>query len=242
MKPLIIATDIDGTLTRKNRTLDPRVLEQLARLTSMGAHVILVSSHAFPAVSTLAEYMGVRYLVAETGSCGGRPWEPLYIEPLPNRDEILDILMRHGFKPTSSNRFRLADISIDHGDQDPVKRIKVISRILRRFRVNIVYSGYAIHISRSGIDKGYGLRKLLDIIGINATIVAMGDGLNDIPLFHVADLSIAPSNAPLEVKKEATIVLPFEYSDAAYHALANIENFFKLRKMDLKKLSRALMK
>ncbi len=239
MARIVIATDVDGTLTDNRNILDLEAIKLLRELKDLGAEVILVSSHAFPALSTLAEYLGFRYFVAETGGCGGEPWNPLFIHAVTNRDRILNILRDNGYYPTGSNRFRLADISI-RPPSDPDKAVIEIKRLLDDFDVDVVYSGFAIHIHRKGVDKGYGLRKLLDILSIDGTVIAIGDGLNDVPLFRVADFSIAPINAPEPLRRIATVTLPYGFSMATLHALKNIVYLFKFRKFDLGVLENAL--
>lgn len=62
-------------------------------------------------------------------------------------------------------------------------------------------------IFASGIDKGYGLRELARVMGIECEeICAFGDYLNDIPMFREAGLSVAMENACAEAKEEADIV------------------------------------
>ncbi|MGO9960054.1 MAG: HAD-IIB family hydrolase [Solirubrobacteraceae bacterium] len=58
-----------------------------------------------------------------------------------------------------------------------------------------------------GVDKGTGLDALLRGRISHATIIAVGDGENDIPLFERADVSFAPVGSPSEVKARADHVL-----------------------------------
>ena len=54
------------------------------------------------------------------------------------------------------------------------------------------------------IDKGEGLRFLLDRLGIDpARVLAMGDGGSDLPMLRLAGLGVVPANALDEIKAEA---------------------------------------
>ena len=60
----------------------------------------------------------------------------------------------------------------------------------------------------SGIDKGRGLRKLIELMDIrDRYIVAAGDFMNDIEMLETADLAIAVANAEDSVKSAADIIV-----------------------------------
>jgi hydroxymethylpyrimidine pyrophosphatase-like HAD family hydrolase len=68
--------------------------------------------------------------------------------------------------------------------------------------VTMYDSGYAIHIQPPGGGKGEGLLKASQLIEVNpAGIVAVGDGLNDKPLFDIAGKSACPADADPHVKE-----------------------------------------
>ena len=74
-----------------------------------------------------------------------------------------------------------------------------------------------------GVSKGRALEALASYLGISlAEVMAIGDGINDIPLLSVAGLAIAMGNAPDEVKAVADyITLDVDHSGVA----AAIEKF-----------------
>lgn len=80
-----------------------------------------------------------------------------------------------------------------------------------------------LEISPQGIDKGIGLEKLCDHLGIplKETIV-MGDSFNDLPILKKAGLSIAVDNAREEVKSACDVVV----ADNDHHGVKEaIETF-----------------
>ncbi len=66
---------------------------------------------------------------------------------------------------------------------------------------------YQLVIRPPGVDKGSGLSQMAKALGISiSATIAFGDWLNDLPLFRVAGLAVAPANAVPEVKAQAGIV------------------------------------
>ncbi|MBA2133178.1 HAD family hydrolase [Capillibacterium thermochitinicola] len=92
-------------------------------------------------------------------------------------------------------------------------------------------SGYEYLIIRpQGVDKGSGLTRLAEILGVKTTeTIAFGDWLNDLALFRDAGLSIAPANAVPEVKAKATIVS--RYTNEQDFIVRELERLFQEGKM-----------
>ena len=80
-----------------------------------------------------------------------------------------------------------------------------------------------INIVHPEVNKGEALKKLIDYWGyLPSEVIAIGDGLNDIPLLQAAGVSVAMGNAFDEVKKVSDyITLPIEE-----HGVASAINFF----------------
>lgn len=74
-----------------------------------------------------------------------------------------------------------------------------------------------INIINRRVSKGEALRALVSFLGISTDeVIAIGDGLNDIPLLEAAGLAVAMGNAFPEVKKVADyITLDVEHSGVA---------------------------
>ena len=63
---------------------------------------------------------------------------------------------------------------------------------------------WAVNFTRSGVNKGTGLKRLCDLIGIEPSeVAAVGDSFNDLPMFETAGLPIAMGGAPPELLKLA---------------------------------------
>jgi Cof subfamily protein (haloacid dehalogenase superfamily) len=82
-------------------------------------------------------------------------------------------------------------------------RAQVVSFPVRRS--DAYRETWALMVRRAGYSKGTALHYLAAHYGVAVEeIVAVGDWLNDIPMFEVAGLSFAMGQAPEEVKKAAT--------------------------------------
>ena len=61
-----------------------------------------------------------------------------------------------------------------------------------------------VNVVDPGVSKGEAMKELANFLGVNtAEVIAIGDGLNDIPLLEAAGLPVAMGNAFPEVKKVA---------------------------------------
>ena len=214
----VIVTDIDGTLTDRERRINLKAIETIRLLEKKGVKVILASSHAFPVVSTLAVYIGVSSpFIAESGAVIGYPWNPIYIakrhyEP----KKVVEIMKKLGFIEAKNNIFRLVDLAF-YTQNMKVDTNKILEALERNGikGVTIHDSGFAVHITPLEADKGKAVLRTLQVINerIENTLI-IGDGKNDLPMFRIAKYSFAPSNAASELKKIATIVSEKEDGDA----------------------------
>jgi hypothetical protein len=66
----------------------------------------------------------------------------------------------------------------------------------------------SLEISAQKVDKGIGLKKLCEYLGISIDeTIAVGDGYNDLEALKAAGLSIAMGNAVEEIKEIADVVV-----------------------------------
>jgi hydroxymethylpyrimidine pyrophosphatase-like HAD family hydrolase len=78
-----------------------------------------------------------------------------------------------------------------------------------------------IRVSHAGANKGDGVRALIRATGLAGTeVVACGDHRNDLPMFAVADRSVAPANALPEVRGRASVVVADNDADGVVRFLA----------------------
>jgi hydroxymethylpyrimidine pyrophosphatase-like HAD family hydrolase len=85
---------------------------------------------------------------------------------------------------------------------------------------SITPSVAAVDITPHGIDKGFGLRRLVEITHIPlANILCIGDATNDLPMMSIAGYAACPANANQEVKDLASYVSPRSHTDGVLDIL-----------------------
>ncbi|MFC1946932.1 HAD family hydrolase [Chloroflexota bacterium] len=81
-------------------------------------------------------------------------------------------------------------------------------------------NGMSLGIFGKGADKGNALDFVLKRLGIGQSeVMAIGDDLNDLPLFSRAGIRVAMGNAQLELKEQATVVVPTNEDEGVAWAL-----------------------
>ena len=115
-----------------------------------------------------------------------------------------------------------------HSDEEAAKAKLFEANFGDRLRYSIARSpAYSdidfINIVNPQVSKGVALEKLIEFYGYRASeVIAIGDGLNDIPLLKAAGVSVAMGNAFPEVKEAALYVT----QDIEQHGVASAINFF----------------
>lgn len=81
-----------------------------------------------------------------------------------------------------------------------------------------------VEVNTKGISKASGIRILLDHFKLNVeNALVLGDGENDLPMFHLAGHSAAMKNAPEAIQAQADEVTEFSCSEnGVYHHLKKI--------------------
>lgn len=107
------------------------------------------------------------------------------------------------------NPFPLGKFNIYH--RNPVER-EITYDLIKSANIE-VSSAYAeitsIEMSANGVDKGIGLEKLCEHLGIDIKdTIAVGDADNDIGIFKKAGLKIAMDNANSNIKGLSDVIVP----------------------------------
>lgn len=214
----VIATDVDGTLTNKEKKLSITAVKAIRKFEEHGIKIILISGQPFPSISLLAQYIGASGpIVAEGGCVVGFPWKPLYVaERKFDPNKVTELMKKIGFEPSGTNLFRLSDLAFHRVNTDI--SVHEILNYLNKHGIGEIAafdSGFAVHIQPKNVNKATGLIKALEIINENPkNVLVIGDGENDIPMFKIAGFSATPLDAMEEAKKHAKIVLNKENGEA----------------------------
>lgn len=87
---------------------------------------------------------------------------------------------------------------------------------------------YALHITSTDANKGAALRQLVDILDVPAReVVAIGDGLNDVPMFEIAGTSYSITGSVVEGSEYTSGTIPNVVNDGLAKYIAKLYNKYQ---------------
>ena len=209
MKIKAVATDIDGTVTDGSRRIPPEAVSAIQALERAGIRVILASGNVLPIAYGLSQYLGATGpIVAENGGvvCYMGEVEVLHGTDGP-REAYERVKGIEGVERLFTDRWRISEIGLKKGADE-----EEIRKRTSDLPVDVVSTGYAIHIMERGMNKMEGVTRAAELMGISVKeIMAIGDSHNDIEMLEGCGMSGVPANAPDEVRGAADIVSDKEY-------------------------------
>ena len=212
-RPKMLICDIDGTLTDENYTLHSEIPIAFRKMEQSGIPVALATGNVRPVAWTLARHLGITGpIICENG---GVVWDW-------TRDEEVFRLVHgerakkacewlanqiEGLDPAGilSNAWRESEWCL-YTQEDYENIVKLLSDSEWK-DLEVVRTGFAIHINEPGLNKGNGIKFALEKIGIDPVdCIGVGDSPNDLPMFETVGWSVAVGSAFPEVKKAASAV------------------------------------
>lgn len=220
-----LAADIDGTLTRPDDSIDPRVFDALR---GWDGPVVVATGKSFPYPVGLCEFLGVPInVVAENGGA-------VFVE---SADEVV-----YNGDPEGAKAVKAAYLDAGHeigwGAVDTVNRwretelavardqsLEALVSIADDHGMVVVDTGYAYHVKAPNVDKGRGLETAAAALGCDpGTFVAVGDSENDVELFERVGRAFAVENANEKAKQAADVVTEAAFADGFLEALDRIRS------------------
>jgi len=191
----LIATDMDGTLTRQG-SFSGDLLRGLERLQQAGWPVVVVTGRSAGWVQGLAHYLPITGAMAENGGVyfpGARAAaEPLVSLPslTAHRHQLADLFARlqvrwPRLQESSDNRFRLSDWTFDIEDLSQAD-LDGLADVCQTQGWGFTYSTVQCHCFKPGQAKAAGLQQMLLRYFPHLStqdIVTVGDSPNDASLF-----------------------------------------------------------
>jgi hydroxymethylpyrimidine pyrophosphatase-like HAD family hydrolase len=187
----LVATDVDGTLTRGGK-LDPGVLAAIRGLVDAGITVVPVSGRPAGEVQGLVRYLpGVWRGLAENGLQEIVPdraprWlgEPTDKDRLHRVGAALNADCGAGLRVTGDDYCRLGDVAYERDGRDEPELLR-LRREAELRGVHLVWSNVHIHLAQAVPDKGAALLQLVAELAVAPDQVAtIGDAPNDAGLFR----------------------------------------------------------
>lgn len=221
MKQKTFAVDIDGTITENGiGRINLDALSALRHLTNIGHNVIFVSGRSSVEGYLLSIFGGTTHIaVGENGGC--ITTGPKEHKLLGNKNECIqafDILKTKINNVKEKPVFpRLTEVVLERTfDIESAKNLVIENKL----PVNLSDSQYAFHINSEGIDQAHGFKEVMKMLSItHENVIAIGDSETDIPLFSIANTSVALGNSSDFVKSKASFSVSAKSGDGLIEAL-----------------------
>lgn len=203
-RPALVATDVDGTLTRAGK-LDPGALAAIARLVAAEIAVVPVSGRPAGEVAGLVRYLpGVRRGLAENGLLEvipdraprwlGQPTDKARLRRVGER-----LNAEHGaeLRLTGDDFCRLGDVAYEREGRDEATLLQ-LRGLSEAMGVHLVWSNVHIHLAEAVPDKGVAVLQLAAELGVDPRqVVTIGDAPNDAGLFSGGRFGVTVGTADI---------------------------------------------
>lgn len=224
----VLVTDVDGTLTSPQNRLHLPAVEAIRKLEDQGVHVVFCSGNIMCSLLTLEFYLGISGpIIAENGGVVMKlGWEkPIILgskeQPLRALKTLKEIF-DDKIMETGDQSYRFTDIAIRRTiDRETVMKMVEDNGI----KINVLDSGYALHLCDPQVHKAIGVRKAVETLGYKSEeALGIGDGQNDIELLQEVGYGIALKNAPKILKDVADYITENSYGEGFVEAVKKIFN------------------
>ncbi|AFY40766.1 HAD family hydrolase [Nostoc sp. PCC 7107] len=204
----LIATDMDGTLTKKGK-FSTALLQTLEDLTASGIKVIIVTGRSAGWISGISSLMPVAGAIAENGGIfylNGSE-QPIALTSIPDlslhRQQLATAFaeLQREFpqiQESADNCFRLTDWTFDIAALT-LQELQTLSHLCQSMGWGFTYSTVQCHIKPQSQDKAVGLLQVLQAYWPEYSpeqVVTVGDSPNDESLFacHQFPFSVGVAN------------------------------------------------
>ncbi|NJE12198.1 phosphoglycolate phosphatase [Thermococcus sp. LS2] len=223
----VISVDIDGTITYKDRRLHEEALKAIRLAESLGIKVMLVTGN------TAGFAMGASILIGTTGPIIAEDGGVVADHKGDNRIYLGDMGECMILWSELKKRYPEAEMSytMKYGERRAglvLKRtvsVGVVRELIKKLGLNLVAvdSGYAIHVKQPWVNKGNGIKKACEILGIKPSEVAhIGDGENDLDAFEVVGYRVAVAQAPESLKRKADYITKKPYGEGGAEGILHV--------------------
>lgn len=228
-----LLTDIDGTITDSSRRINTGAVEAIRSLLDDGVEVVLASGNTSCFMDALCKMIGTQgtfiaenggvFRVGYTGALHIKGDQGICRTAL---EKVQDYYRSRGIELVLfSPAYRFTDLAFAR--TVPAEEVK---QILREDPVNVLDTGYAIHLQSLGIDKGTALEALAKEMGLfPSDFLAIGDSLNDIQMLKKAGIGVTVANAHPNTKAVVEFVSEKEYGMGFVEAIARYSSYFRAR-------------
>jgi hypothetical protein len=221
-----ISVDIDGTITCPDRRLHEKALEAIRLAERLGVPVMLVTGNSacFAYAASILIGTSGPFIAEDGGVIGDKQNNRIFLGDMGDSMILWSELKKRYPQAEISDTMRFGERRAGLVIKRTVP-VEAVREIIKELGLNLVAvdSGYAIHIKQPHVNKGEGIKKACELLGISPKEVAhIGDGENDLDAFRVVGYRIAVAQAPESVKKEADYVTSKPYGEGAAEGILHI--------------------
>lgn len=225
-----VACDVDGTITDGHRRINTAAIACIRNLVDRGVEVVLASGNTACFLDALARVIGTSgTFIAENGGvyrigfAGSLRIEGDRSEALAAYRVLEAYYRKKGvvLEPYGE-KYRFSDVAFAR--TVPPGEVR---EVMRDLGVQVLDTGFAIHLQARGISKGLALQKLAVDMGIPVQeFLAMGDSENDLEMLEVAGIGVAVANARDAVKAASDYVTEKGDGDGFVEAVTRYVPYF----------------
>jgi phosphoglycolate phosphatase (TIGR01487 family) len=202
-----VVTDIDGTLTDRERRLDLPAVQALRTLSDRGVPVLLATGNVLPIALALARVVGIDGpIVAENG---GLIYHPDGRILRLSRRSVAWKAYRHARRtlplvPLFTDRWRETEVAVE-----PSVNVTALRRAVRGMGVRVESTGFAVHLFEPSAGKLPAVRRALSPLHLSLRdCLVAGDGDNDVGMLRRAGVGVSFPDASPRARAAARYVAP----------------------------------
>lgn len=217
-----VVTDVDGTLTDRERRLDSGAVAALRAVEASGRPVVLATGNVLPIALALHRSIGLSGpIIAENGGLiyqrsGARERVRRLTRRAPalrayRRLRALGLPVRRLF----TDRWRETEVALE-----PTVAVRRLQRALAADSVRVESTGYAVHLMEPGGGKLPALTAALAPLGLAPRdCLIAGDGDNDEAMLRAAGWAVSFPTASARARRAADYVARAPYAEGFVEAL-----------------------
>ena len=206
-----MAVDIDGTLTDMKRVLCPAAVEAMR---SLKVPVVLVTGNTHCFTRAVSVLLGTpRIFIAENGGVVSHSEKDMEIlaDPVVCQTAYQELSKAFPLEAYESSRYRFTDIALKRNFD-----VAAASRYAEEHGLNveIIDTVFAVHIKDKRVNKGTGLKRIAERMGIDLKeYAAIGDSESDMPMFEIVGFRASVGNSTPELMAASDYVAEAKYGE-----------------------------
>jgi len=228
-----LLTDVDGTITDSSRRIDTEAIECIRSLVDDGIEVVLASGNTACFMDALCKmagtkgtfiaenggvyrigYTGTRHIIGDQAVCRAA----LETVQTHYRKQGIELVLY-------SAEYRYADLAFAR--TVPAEEVR---QILAGQPVQVIDTGYAIHLQSESVSKGTTLVALARDMDLSPKdFFAIGDGINDAGMLAAAGRGVTLANAHPATKTAASDVMEDGYGKGFVQAVKKYRSYLRAR-------------